>query len=74
MNLFYDWGRTSPAPDNRRMGFQPTTLEGAGVAIGLRLPWKPELRLDMSGAKPTGSYRATDGRSTQYWARISTTF
>lgn len=74
VNLFYDWGRTSPAPDNRRIGFQPTTLEGAGLAIGLRLPWKPELRLDVSGAKPTGSYRTADSRSTQYWARISTTF
>ncbi|WP_433853691.1 ShlB/FhaC/HecB family hemolysin secretion/activation protein [Stenotrophomonas nitritireducens] len=74
LNLFYDWGRTSPAPDNRRIGFQPTTLEGAGVAIGLRLPWKPELRLEVSGARPTGSYRAADGHSTQYWARISTTF
>ncbi|MCA7025159.1 MULTISPECIES: ShlB/FhaC/HecB family hemolysin secretion/activation protein [Stenotrophomonas] len=74
LNLFYDWGRTSPAPDNRRIGFQPTTLEGAGVAIGLRLPWKPDLRLDVCGARPAGSHRAADGRSTQYWARISTTF
>lgn len=74
VNLFYDWGRTSPAPDNRRLGVLPITLEGAGVGLGLRLPWKPELRLDMSAAKPTGSYRGSDERSTQYWARISTTF
>lgn len=74
MNLFYDWGRTSPAPDNRRLGVLPITLEGAGLGIGLRLPWKPELRLDMSAAKPTGSYSGSDQRSTQYWARISSTF
>ncbi len=74
VNLFYDWGRTSPAPDNRRLGVLPITLEGAGVGLGLRLPWQPDLRLDMSAAKPTGSYRGSDGRSTQYWARISTTF
>ena len=74
INLFYDWGRTSPAPDNRRLGVLPITLEGAGVGLGLRLPWKPELRLDMSAAKPTGSYSGSDQRSTQYWARISSTF
>lgn len=74
LSLFYDWGRISPATDNRRLGLQPVTLEGAGMGIGLRLPWKPELRLDMSAAKPTGSYRGSDGRSTQFWARISTTF
>ena len=50
------------------------TLEGAGYAVGLRLPWSPDLRLDVSGARPAGSHRAADGRSTQYWARISTTF
>jgi hemolysin activation/secretion protein len=74
LNLFYDWGRTSPAPDNRRLGVLPTTLEGAGIGIGLRLPWRPELRVDMSAARPTGSYRGSDERSTQFWARISTTF
>ncbi|WP_296249980.1 ShlB/FhaC/HecB family hemolysin secretion/activation protein [uncultured Stenotrophomonas sp.] len=74
VNLFYDWGRTSPAADNRRIGVLPITLEGAGVGIGLRLPWKPELRLDLSAAKPTGSYSGSDQRSTQYWARISSTF
>ena len=74
VNLFYDWGRTSPTPDNRRLGALPITLEGAGLGLGLRLPWQPELRLDVSAAKPTGSYRGSDGRSTQYWARISTTF
>ncbi|WP_065868126.1 MULTISPECIES: ShlB/FhaC/HecB family hemolysin secretion/activation protein [Stenotrophomonas] len=74
INLFYDWGRTSPAPDNRRLGVLPITLEGAGVGLGLRLPWKPELRLEMSAAKPTGSYSGSDQRSTQYWARISSTF
>ncbi len=74
INLFYDWGRTSPAPDNRRLGVLPITLEGVGLGVGLRLPWKPELRLDMSAAKPTGSYSGSDQRSTQYWARISSTF
>ena len=74
VSLFYDWGRTSPAPDNRRLGVLPITLEGAGVGLGLRLPWKPELRLDLSAAKPTGSYAGSDQRSTQYWARISSTF
>lgn len=74
LNVFYDWGRTSPAPDNRRLGVLPITLEGAGVGVGLRLPWKPELRLDLSAAKPTGSYAGSDQRSTQYWARISSTF
>ena len=74
LNLFYDWGRTSPASDNRRLGVLPVTLEGAGVGLGLRLPWQPELRLDISAAKPTGSQRGSDGRSTQFWARISTTF
>jgi hemolysin activation/secretion protein len=56
------------------LGALPITLEGAGLGLGLRLPWQPELRLDVSAAKPTGSYRGSDGRSTQYWARISTTF
>jgi len=74
INVFYDWGRTSPAPDNRRQGVLPMTLEGVGLGVGLRLPWKPDLRLDMSAARPTGSYRGSDERSTQYWARISTTF
>jgi len=74
INLFYDWGRTSPAPNNRRLGVLPITLEGVGLGVGLRLPWKPELRLDMSAAKPTGSYSGSDQRSTQYWARISSTF
>ena len=74
VNLFYDWGRTSPAPDNRRLGVLPVTLEGTGLGLGLRLPWQPELRLDVSAAKPTGNHRGSDGRSTQYWARISTTF
>ena len=74
VNLFYDWGRSSPAAANRRLGALPVTLEGAGLGIGLRLPWKPELRLDMSAAKPTGSYIGSDQRSTQYWARISSTF
>lgn len=74
VNLFYDWGRTSPAPDNRHLGVLPVTLEGTGLGLGLRLPWQPELRLDVSAAKPTGNHRGSDGRSTQYWARISTTF
>ena len=74
VSLFYDWGRSSPAAANRRLGALPVTLEGAGLGIGLRLPWKPELRLDMSAAKPTGSYIGSDQRSTQYWARISSTF
>lgn len=74
VSLFYDWGRSSPAAANRRLGALPVTLEGAGLGIGLRLPWKPELRLDMSAAKPTGSYIGSEHRSTQYWARISSTF
>lgn len=74
VNLFYDWGRSSPAAANRRRGALPATLEGAGLGMRLRLPWKPELRLDVSAAKPTGSYIGSDQRSTQYWARISSTF
>lgn len=74
VSLFYDWGRTSPAPDNRRIGFQPTTLEGAGIAVGLHLPWQPALKLDLSAAKPTGRYRAPDGDDVQIWARIGMNF
>lgn len=74
VNLFYDWGRTSPAADNRRLGVLPTTLEGAGIGLGLRLPWKPELQLEASAARPTGSQPGNDQRRTQFWARISTTF
>lgn len=74
LSVFYDWGRASPAPDNRRLGIQATTLEGAGVAVGLYLPWQPALKLDLSAAKPTGRYRAPDGDDVQVWARIGMNF
>ncbi|WP_244479157.1 ShlB/FhaC/HecB family hemolysin secretion/activation protein [Stenotrophomonas terrae] len=74
LSLFYDWGRASPAAANRRLGIQPTTLEGAGVAVGLYLPWQPALKLDLSAAKPTGSYRAPDADDVQVWARIGMNF
>ncbi|MGH8053074.1 MAG: ShlB/FhaC/HecB family hemolysin secretion/activation protein [Stenotrophomonas sp.] len=74
LSLFYDWGRTSPASDNRRLGILPTTLEGAGIAVGLHLPWQPALKLDLSAAKPTGRYRAPDADDVQVWARIGMNF
>lgn len=74
LSLFYDWGRTSPAAGNRRLGILPTTLEGVGIAVGLYLPWQPALKLDLSAAKPTGSYRAPDGDDVQVWARIGMNF
>lgn len=74
LTLFYDWGRTSPASSNRRLAVQPVTLEGAGVGLGLRLPWQPDLRLDLSAATPTGSTKPIDGDDLQVWARIGMTF
>ena len=74
LSLFYDWGRTSPAADNRRLGVAPVTLEGAGAGLSLRLPWQHGLRLETSAARPTGSHPGTEGRSTQYWVRVSSSF
>lgn len=74
LSLFYDWGRTSPASDNRQLGIQPVTLEGAGVGLGLRLPWQPDLKLDLTAATPTGSTKPIDGDDLQVWARIGMTF
>lgn len=74
VSLFYDWGRTSPASSNRQLGIQPVTLEGAGIGLGLRLPWQPDLRLDVSAATPTGSTKPFDGDDLQVWARIGMTF
>ena len=74
LSLFYDWGRTSPVAANRRLGILSTTLEGAGIAVGLYLPWQPALKLDLSAAKPTGRYSAPDGDDVQVWARIGMNF
>jgi len=74
LGIFYDWGRVSPGPDNRRLGVLPTTQEGAGVSLGLRLPWQPGLRLDLSLATPTGTTPAPDGDDLRAWARIGMTF
>ena len=73
LSAFYDWGRVSPAAAGRRQGVLPTTLEGAGVGVGLRLPWQPDLRLDVSAARPTGRTSFTDD-GVQVWARIGMTF
>ncbi|MEN4904466.1 ShlB/FhaC/HecB family hemolysin secretion/activation protein [Luteimonas sp. TWI1416] len=73
-SLFYDWGRVSPADDNRRRGALPIALEGAGVGIGLRLPWQPDMRLDLTAARPTARHRAFDDDGTQIWARLGMTF
>lgn len=74
VSAFYDWGRTSPAADGRRRGVLPTTLEGAGVGIGLRLPSQPDLRLDLTAARPTGGTRSIDDDGVQVWARLGMTF
>lgn len=74
VNVFYDWGRVSPASGNRRLGVQPVTFEGAGVGFTLRLPGHPGLQLDVSAATPTGSTRPRDGDDIQAWARLGMTF
>lgn len=74
LSVFYDWGRASPAHDARQRGALPITLEGAGVGVDLRLPWQPDLRLNLSAATPTGRTKPDDGDDLQVWARIGMTF
>lgn len=73
-NLFYDWGRVSPTADNRRLGVQPVTFEGAGAGFTLRLPGQPGMQLDVSAATPTGSTKPSDGDDFRVWARLGMTF
>lgn len=73
-NLFYDWGRISPTPDNRRLGVQPVTLEGAGAGLTLRLPGQPGIQIDIAAATPTGSTKPSDGDDLRVWARLGMTF
>lgn len=74
LGVFYDWGRASPAADNRQRGVLPTTLEGAGLSLGMQLPWQEGLRLELSAATPTGRARTPDHDDAQVWARVGMTF
>ena len=72
--VFYDWGRTSPVAQNRRLGLQPITLEGAGLGLQLRLPQLQGLQFNLTASTPTGRTQPTDQDDMRVWAGISLTF
>ncbi len=72
--IFYDWGRVSPVQANRQLGIMPTTLDGAGISLGLRLPYQQGLNFDVSASTPTRRTPLSEGDDVRVWASIGLTF